>query len=74
MDEPSPLGLCLKKSPPLLDLIQMKLSQTYESKKKDHRGSASAAADSKLKVLNFLATDMFLFVEIMNETFLKVLS
>lgn len=61
LDEPSPLGLRLKKSPSLLDLIQMKLSQTYESKKKDQKGSASAAAaaaaaDSKLKASNFPAT------------------
>jgi hypothetical protein len=27
LDEPSPLGLRLRKSPSLLDLIQMKLSQ-----------------------------------------------
>ena len=52
LDEPSPLGLRLKKSPSLLDLIQMKLSKTYEFKKKDHKGSA----DSKLKATNFSAT------------------
>jgi len=62
LDEPSPLGLRLKKSPSLLDLIQMKLSQTYDAKKKDQKGSASAsasaaaAADSKLKASNFPAT------------------
>jgi hypothetical protein len=52
LDEPSPLGLRLKKSPSLLDLIQMRLSQQHDSKKKDHKGSA----DSKLKASNFPAT------------------
>ncbi|XP_047180905.1 uncharacterized protein LOC124847454 isoform X3 [Vigna umbellata] len=57
LDEPSPLGLRLKKSPSLLDLIQMRLSQQEESKKKDHKVSAaSAAADSKLKASNFPGT------------------
>ncbi|XP_014489849.1 uncharacterized protein LOC106752646 isoform X3 [Vigna radiata var. radiata] len=57
LDEPSPLGLRLKKSPSLLDLIQMRLSQQEESKKKDYKVSAaSAAADSKLKASNFPGT------------------
>jgi len=60
LDEPSPLGLRLKKSPSLLDLIQMRLSQQEESKKKDQKASAasaaSAAADSKLKASNFPGT------------------
>ncbi|CAJ1970713.1 unnamed protein product [Sphenostylis stenocarpa] len=57
LDEPSPLGLRLRKSPSLLDLIQMRLSQQEESKKKDQKASAaSAAADSKLKASNFPGT------------------
>ncbi|WJX42666.1 hypothetical protein P8452_29874 [Trifolium repens] len=56
LDEPSPLGLRLKKSPSLLDLIQMRLSQQHDSKKKDHKASAASAADSKLKASNFPAT------------------
>ncbi|WJX19153.1 hypothetical protein P8452_08871 [Trifolium repens] len=52
LDEPSPIGLRLKKSPSLLDLIQTRLSQQHDSKKKDHKGSA----DSKLKASNFPAT------------------
>ncbi|KAL2321484.1 hypothetical protein Fmac_025863 [Flemingia macrophylla] len=64
LDEPSPLGLRLRKSPSLLDLIQMRLSQQEESKKKDQKPSSSAsasasaasAADSKLKASNFPGT------------------
>ncbi|KAL3005381.1 hypothetical protein AAZX31_08G217200 [Glycine max] len=64
LDEPSPLGLRLRKSPSLLDLIQMRLSQQEESKKKDQKASSSsssaaaaaAAADSKLKASNFPGT------------------
>lgn len=53
LDEPSPLGLRLRKSPSLLDLIQMKLSQQNASKlanvdKKDHKGT-----NDKLKASNF---------------------
>lgn len=53
LDEPSPLGLRLRKSPSLLDLIQMKLSQQNSSKlanvdKKDHKGT-----NDKLKASNF---------------------
>ncbi|XP_038879516.1 uncharacterized protein LOC120071357 isoform X2 [Benincasa hispida] len=46
LDEPSPLGLVLRKSPSLLDLIQMKLSQ----------GSASttAAGPSNTETFNFV--------------------
>lgn len=55
LDEPSPLGLRLRKSPSLLDLIQMRLSQQEEIRKKDQKGSASSA-DSKLKASNFPAT------------------
>lgn len=58
LDEPSPLGLRLRKSPSLLDLIQMRLTQQEESKKKDQKSSSSAtaAADSKLKASNFPGT------------------
>ncbi|KAK7293932.1 hypothetical protein RJT34_16812 [Clitoria ternatea] len=55
LDEPSPLGLRLRKSPSLLDLIQMRLSQQEDFKKKDHKASANSA-DSKLKASNFPAT------------------
>lgn len=58
LNEPSPLGLRLKKSPSLLDLIQMRLSEQHDSKKKDQKSAAAAAAaaDSKLKASNFPAT------------------
>jgi hypothetical protein len=67
LDEPSPLGLRLKKSPSLLDLIQMRLSQASNagessmdnsgsepSKKKDNKSGASAAGE-RLKASNFPA-------------------
>lgn len=65
LDEPSPLGLRLRKSPSLLDLIQMRLSQPNDFKpggaqpKKEHRGAAAAASSSsdyKLKASNFPAS------------------
>uniref|UniRef100_A0A5B7AW36 TRF2/HOY1 PH-like domain-containing protein n=2 Tax=Davidia involucrata TaxID=16924 RepID=A0A5B7AW36_DAVIN len=61
LDEPSPLGLRLKKSPSLLDLIQMKLSQGNASKvvlqaKKEHKGIAASATTDKLKASNFPAS------------------
>ncbi|KAK4268066.1 hypothetical protein QN277_024771 [Acacia crassicarpa] len=62
LDEPSPLGLRLKKSPSLLDLIQMRLSQEDCTKlatanKKDQRGvKASVTTDGKLKASNFPAS------------------
>ncbi|XP_021724848.1 uncharacterized protein LOC110692156 [Chenopodium quinoa] len=60
LEEPSRLGLKLKKSPSFLDLIHMKLSQeksaflakTLARKEK----GASSAADNKLKASNFPAT------------------
>uniref|UniRef100_A0ACD5ZKK3 Uncharacterized protein n=1 Tax=Avena sativa TaxID=4498 RepID=A0ACD5ZKK3_AVESA len=69
LDEPSPLGLRLKKSPSLLDLIQMRLSQANSnagqsstddcsaepSKKKDHKSGASSAGE-RLKASNFPAS------------------
>jgi len=67
LDEPSPLGLRLKKSPSLLDLIQMRLSQASNvgessmdnsgfetSKKKDNKSGASTAGE-RLKASNFPA-------------------
>ncbi|KAK8655094.1 hypothetical protein V6N13_107686 [Hibiscus sabdariffa] len=66
LDEPSPLGLNLRKSPSLLDLIQMRLSQSHNSGsaaeaensnsgvKKESK--AAAAATDKLKASNFPAS------------------
>lgn len=58
LDEPSPLGLRLRKSPSLLELIQMKLSQSSSTKvgsqshgKKESK--AGAASGDKLKASNF---------------------
>ncbi|KAA8542013.1 hypothetical protein F0562_023165 [Nyssa sinensis] len=61
LDEPSPLGLRLKKSPSLLDLIQMRLSQGNASKvgalaKKEHKGTAASGSTDKLKASNFTAS------------------
>ncbi|GER46964.1 enhanced downy mildew 1 2 [Striga asiatica] len=70
LDEPSPLGLRLRKSPSLLDLIQMRLSQggnvgssmapseiIDSESKKDVKGfsAPSSAANDKLKASNFPA-------------------
>ncbi|KAJ7009872.1 hypothetical protein NC653_000547 [Populus alba x Populus x berolinensis] len=54
LEEPSPIGLTLKKSPSFLDLIQMKLSQQNTSTMLSKKPS-SAAAD-KLKASNFTAS------------------
>ncbi|KAH1117228.1 hypothetical protein AAZX31_17G069300 [Glycine max] len=69
LDEPSPLGLRLRKSPSLLDLIQMKLSQgnviianTQDENfissglKKESRGAAASGSVEKLKASNFPAS------------------
>lgn len=61
LDEPSPLGLRLRKSPSLLDLIQMKLSQDGATKfatlgKKNIKGSAVSGNPDKLKASNFPAS------------------
>ncbi|KAL3512001.1 hypothetical protein ACH5RR_024718 [Cinchona calisaya] len=65
LDEPSPLGLKLRKSPSLLELIQMRLSQanspkaSSSSSKKDHQKGASSSSPGsieKLKASNFPAT------------------
>eukprot|EP01018_Ginkgo_biloba_P006734 Gb_40861 [translate_table: standard] len=66
LDEPSPLGLRLRKTPSLLDLIQMKLSQGDPicsgdtnslkqdvGKRKDSRSAAAQASADKLKASNF---------------------
>lgn len=60
LDEPSPLGLTLRKTPSLLDLIQMKLSQGDPAfsgqdagKKRDTRSSATQTSADKLKASNF---------------------
>ncbi|XP_051114127.1 uncharacterized protein LOC127239819 isoform X2 [Andrographis paniculata] len=59
LDEPSPLGLSLRKSPSLLELIQMKLSQSNSSKggNQSHRSKkesrSGAASGDKLKASNF---------------------
>ncbi|KAK7354265.1 hypothetical protein VNO80_19724 [Phaseolus coccineus] len=64
LDEPSPLGLRLRKSPSLLDLIQMKLSQETAQqdenlspgvKRESRAATAAAAAADKLKASNFPA-------------------
>ncbi|KAK7411556.1 hypothetical protein VNO78_02990 [Psophocarpus tetragonolobus] len=69
LDEPSPLGLRLRKSPSLLDLIQMKLSQGSSLQnenlgsgvKRESRAAAAAASavsstTDKLKASNFPAS------------------
>ena len=68
LDEPSPLGLRLRKSPSLVELIQMRLSQGSGSKvllsgggvsdggnKKETRDFPSSSGD-KIKASNFPAT------------------
>ncbi|CAN0919832.1 hypothetical protein LINGRAHAP2_LOCUS31687 [Linum grandiflorum] len=58
LEEPSPLGLRLKKTPSLLDLVQSKLSS--HGRKKDHRNKGSitnnSADGNKLKASNFPAS------------------
>ncbi|KAL8040899.1 hypothetical protein ABFX02_10G129900 [Erythranthe guttata] len=69
LDEPSPLGLRLRKSPSLLDLIQMRLSQGGNASvsmthseiadsgiKKEVKGSTASSANDKLKASNFPAS------------------
>ncbi|CAA6672236.1 unnamed protein product [Spirodela intermedia] len=51
LDEPSPLGLRLRKSPSLVDLIQMRLSQGSSSK-----AFLTSGGGSELKASNFPAT------------------
>lgn len=70
LDEPSPLGLRLRKSPSLLDLIQMKLSQgtcnlaTTQSDNlvhetnKDGKSNASSSTTDKMKASNFPASHL----------------
>nr|XP_029121872.1 uncharacterized protein LOC105049857 isoform X2 [Elaeis guineensis] len=63
LDEPSPLGLRLRKSPSLVDLIQMRLSQPNTSgessdvgKKKVARCIGASATTDKMKASNFPAS------------------
>ncbi|KAJ6994036.1 hypothetical protein NC653_016994 [Populus alba x Populus x berolinensis] len=69
LDEPSPLGLQLRKSPSLLDLIQMRLTQgtasvlgTQEIEnsnlgfKKESKTAAASSSIDKLKASNFPAS------------------
>ncbi|GLT49589.1 hypothetical protein SLA2020_231370 [Shorea laevis] len=64
LDEPSPLGLRLRKSPSLLELIQMRLSQSQGSAPCEQNENfsygqtetKSAAATDKLKASNFPAS------------------
>lgn len=57
LEEPSPLGLSLRKSPSLQDLIQTRLSQSV-GVKKESTGFASSLVGTveKLKASNFPAT------------------
>ncbi|XP_027072992.1 uncharacterized protein [Coffea arabica] len=68
LNEPSPLGLRLRKSPSLLDLIQMRLSQNNASPvaaqsgsststaNKDAKNTAASIATDKMKASNFAAS------------------
>ena len=61
LDEPSPLGLRLKKSPSLLDLIQMTLAKGSSPKvgtqaKKENKGTSGSGPTDKLKASNFPAS------------------
>ncbi|KAJ4838844.1 hypothetical protein Tsubulata_033027 [Turnera subulata] len=59
LEEQSPLGLRLKKSPSFLDMIQMKLSQENKSvvlSKKEHKVANSTSPHDKLKASNFPAS------------------
>ncbi|XP_044496760.1 uncharacterized protein LOC123219090 [Mangifera indica] len=57
LEEPSPLGLNLKKSPSFLDLIQTKLSEENANlRKRKCKGSVVSASNDKLKASNFPAS------------------
>nr|XP_043607185.1 uncharacterized protein LOC122579138 [Erigeron canadensis] len=61
LDEPSPLGLRLRKTPSLLDLIQMRLSEGNATKngadvKKGIKSTPASAPTDKLKASNFPAS------------------
>lgn len=61
LEEPSPLGLRLRKSPSLLDLIQMTLSKENlpeggSQAMKEHKASSSSGTIDKLKASNFPAS------------------
>lgn len=53
LEEPSPLGLRLKKTPSFLDLIQMRLGQENVAKKNPKPNAVSASNTDKLKASNF---------------------
>ncbi|XAR67814.1 hypothetical protein NMG60_11002733 [Bertholletia excelsa] len=61
VDEPSPLGLRLRKSPSFLDLIQMTLSQEHAKKagnqaKREQKPNGASGPCDKLKASNFPAS------------------
>lgn len=59
LNEPSPLGLRLRKSPSLVDLIQMRLSQANgepEKTKESKPTGGGLASSEKLKASNFPAS------------------
>ncbi|KAI7731853.1 hypothetical protein M8C21_032217 [Ambrosia artemisiifolia] len=62
LDEPSPLGLRLRKSPSLLDLIQMRLAEGSalakmgSDGKKGNKSTGVSASTDKLKASNFPAS------------------
>lgn len=59
LDEPSPLGLRLRKSPSLLDLIQMRLAKSQETENlssEQKKDTKSVVASDKLKASNFPAS------------------
>lgn len=87
LEEPSPLGLRLRKSPSLLELIQMRLSQgkpstlgstpsvdCQDSKSREKgstKGSAAGATD-KLKASNFPASFLKIGSWEVNESFVDI--
>lgn len=56
LEEPSPLGLQLKKSPSFLDLIEMTLSQEKASKLSNLTKNNQKNGADKLKAANFSAS------------------
>lgn len=56
LDEPSPLGLSLKKSPSFQELIQMRLSASHVKKESVGNASSVVGTIEKLKASNFPAT------------------
>ena len=56
LDEPSPLGLRLKKTPSFLDLIQMKLSQGAATASNITAVQSTTVPPDKVKASNFPAS------------------